>query len=191
MIDLDYGDGFRGDLSLWVFDSTGKLIFAGRDSNVASDQPGVGQGSDADDLSRGSFGKLDPMIGSVQLPAGNPTGTFGGESGGTATPPDPAQQRRYYVAVSSNEQLPSQLNATFNNAASNTLVRMEPISSVKRVVEDHIGFTSYSTGTFVDGEIVEPLINPLIDISSLSTHVTPFTLADVTLFIAGPGSLKT
>jgi hypothetical protein len=40
MIDLDYGDGFRGDLSLWLFDSTGKLIFAGRDSNVASDQPG-------------------------------------------------------------------------------------------------------------------------------------------------------
>ena len=94
------------------------------------------------------------------------------------------------MAVSSNEQLPSQLNATFNNAASNTLVRMEPISSVKRVVEDHIGFTSYSTGTTLANETIVESINPLIGISSLSTHITPFTLADVTLFIAGPGSLN-
>jgi hypothetical protein len=195
MIDLDYGDGFRGDLSLWLFDSTGKLIFAGRDSNVASDQPGAGQGSDADDLSRGSFGKLDPMIGTAQLPTGNPTGTFGGESGGTATPPDPTRQLRYYVAVSSNEQLPSQLNATFKSAASNTLIRMEPINSVDRVVEDHIGFTGYTSGTEDSPSHIAPMTaGPLVDIAnslSLSTHVTPFTLSDVTLFVATSDSLQT
>jgi hypothetical protein len=63
MLDIDYGDGFRGDLSLWLFDSTGKLIYAGRDSNVESDQPATGQGSDVDDLSRGSLGKPAPRRG--------------------------------------------------------------------------------------------------------------------------------
>jgi hypothetical protein len=42
----------------------------------------AGQGTDFDDLSRGSIGKLDPFIGSVQLPAGMPTGSGGGEAGG-------------------------------------------------------------------------------------------------------------
>ncbi|MEI6256211.1 MAG: fibronectin type III domain-containing protein [Planctomycetota bacterium] len=191
MIDLDYGDGFRGDLSLWVFDSTGKLIFGGRDSNVASDQPGAGQGSDADNLAAGSFGKLDPFIGSAQLPAGNPTGTAGGESGGTGTPPDPTKQLRYYVAVSSNEQLPSQLNATFKSAASNTLIRMEPINSVDRVVEDHIGFTGYTTGTKASSATVAPTTVALINTLNLSTHVTPFTLSDVTLFVSTSDSLQT
>ena len=194
MIDLDYGDGFRGDLSLWVFDSTGKLIFAGRDSNVASDQPGAGQGSDADNLAAGSFGKLDPMIGTAQLPAGNPTGSAGGESGGTATPPDPTKQLRYYVAVSSNEQLPSQLNATFKNAASNTLVRMEPIDSTTRVVEDHIGYTGYLTGTADSNATVAPTAPALIDTTNRTTldqNIRAFTLADVSLFLSGGNGLRT
>jgi hypothetical protein len=72
VFDLDYGDGFRGDLTLSVFDQDGRLIFVGSDSDVIDDQPGAGQGADFDDLSRGSIGKLDPFIGSVQMPAGNP-----------------------------------------------------------------------------------------------------------------------
>ncbi|MBM4059046.1 MAG: hypothetical protein FJ275_12575, partial [Planctomycetes bacterium] len=102
VFDIDYADGFRGDLTLSVFDATGKLIFVSRDSNVADDQPGPGQGNDFDDLSRGSVGKLDPFIGPVQLPAGTPGSTT-----------------RYYVAVSSNERLPSAINATFQGAAAN------------------------------------------------------------------------
>jgi hypothetical protein len=72
VFDLDYADGFRGDLTLSVFDQDGRLIFVGSDSDVIDDQPGAGQGADFDDLSRGSIGKLDPFIGSVQMPAGNP-----------------------------------------------------------------------------------------------------------------------
>jgi hypothetical protein len=195
VLDLDYGDGFRGDLSIWLFDSTGKLIYAGRDSNVASDQPAVGQGSDVDDLSRGSLGKLDPYIGSAQLPAGNPTGTAGGESGGVATPPDPTRQLRYFVAVSSNEQLPAALNATFTIAATNSLIRMEPVTSVDRVVEDHLGFTGYKTGTNGSNQTIAPTAPaPLIDTTSkvtLDQSIRAFTLADVTLFVAGPNGLGT
>jgi hypothetical protein len=48
MFDLDYADGFRGDLTISVFDSTGTLLYVGRDSNVADDQPGTSQGNDFD-----------------------------------------------------------------------------------------------------------------------------------------------
>ena len=43
VFDLDYGDGIRGDLTISVFDSSGRLLYIGRDSNVAADQPGAGQ----------------------------------------------------------------------------------------------------------------------------------------------------
>ncbi|MCX7413819.1 MAG: Ig-like domain-containing protein [Planctomycetia bacterium] len=194
VFDIDYGDGFRGDLTLSVFDSAGKLIYTGRDSNVESDQPGAGQGSDVDDLSRGSFGKLDPFIGSVQMPAGNPTGSGDIESGGAVTPPDPTRQLRYYVAVSSNERLPAALDATFKTLATNSLVRLEPINSVKRVAEDHIGTSGYESGLGDSKVQIDPVTATLIDVkddSSLALHVTPFTLSDVILFVSTATSLKT
>ncbi|MEI7863588.1 MAG: hypothetical protein WCJ21_13195, partial [Planctomycetota bacterium] len=120
VFDIDYGDGFRGDLTLSVFDSTGRLMYVGRDSNVAADQPAAGQGNNFNDLSRGSLGKLDPFIGSVQMPAGNPTGSGSIEDGAAAVAPDPSKQLRYYVAVSSNEQLPSALDATFKASPTNS-----------------------------------------------------------------------
>ncbi|MFZ4734095.1 MAG: hypothetical protein ACOYK7_16275, partial [Pirellulales bacterium] len=129
VFDIDYSDGFRGDLTLAVFDAAGTLLYVGRDSNVADDQPGTNQGNDFDDLSRGTLGKLDPFLGTVQLPTENPTGT-------RATPANTAQQLKYYVAVMSNGQLPSQLNATFTSGANNVLVRLEPVTSIRRVVED-------------------------------------------------------
>ncbi len=83
VFDIDYADGFRGDLTLSVFDATGALIYIGRDSNVADDQPGPGQeGGDVDDLSRGSVGKLDPFIGPAHLPAGSPSYRVRGSAGG-------------------------------------------------------------------------------------------------------------
>ena len=75
LFDIDYADGFRGDLTLSVFDASGRLLYIGRDSDIADDQPASGQGNDFDDLSRGSNGKLDPFIGSVQMPAGGPGST--------------------------------------------------------------------------------------------------------------------
>jgi hypothetical protein len=178
VFDIDYGDGFRGDLTLSVFDDKGRLLYVGRDSNVADDQPGLGQGNDFDDLSRGSLGKLDPFIGTVDLAAGGPTGGGGIESGGPITPPNPATQRRYYVAVSSNERLPDVLNATFRGDSTNTLVRLAPLESVRRVVEDRIDFGG-------------PQIIDATDETTLSLHVTPFTLADVTLFVTTADALQT
>jgi len=179
VFDIDYADGFRGDLTLSVFDATGKLIFVSRDSNVADDQPGPGQGNDFDDLSRGSVGKLDPFIGPVQLPAGTPGSTT-----------------RYYVAVSSNERLPSAINATFQGAAANPFIRLEPVTSVKRIVEDHIGTTGYTS----NGLPVDPVTGPIINVAAmvatgsplpLSANVRPFSLADVTLFVSTGGSMYT
>ena len=114
-----------------MFDVNGNLVLVSRDSNVADDQPGAGQGANTNDLSRGSFGTQDAFIGSVQMPAGVP---------GTTT--------TYYVAVSSNSQLPTALNGTFTGGASNTLVRLEPVNSLKRIAEDHIGFQGYLSGNF-------------------------------------------
>ena len=167
IFDIDYADGFRGDLTLSVFDSAGALIFVGRDSNIDDDQPGAGQGNDFDDLSRGSIGALDPFIGSVQMPAGSTT------------------PMTYYVAVSSNERLPSALDQTFEPNASDPLARLEPVTSVTRVVEDHIGDTGYFSAV---SDVDSPGI---IDATDLSANVREFTLADLTLYVTTGGSLQT
>ncbi|NDC63034.1 MAG: hypothetical protein EBZ59_03405, partial [Planctomycetia bacterium] len=195
VFDIDYADGFRGDLTLSVFDAAGKLIFVGRDSNVASDQPGAGQGTDVDDLSRGSVGKLDPFIGSVMLPAGNPTG--GGSMEGADVPPtpsDPKKQLRYYVAVSSNQRLPVGLDAYFKQVATNGGIRLEPISSVKRVAEDHVGATGFKSGPEGSRQDVQPTTQRLFDTATataLALNVTPFTLSDVTLFVYTATTIET
>jgi hypothetical protein len=172
MFDIDYADGFKGDLTISVFDAGGRLIYIGRDSNIADDQPAENQGNDFDDLSRGSIGVLDPYIGSVHLPAGAP---------GAST--------RYYVAISSNERLPTVLNATFQADAANPLIRLEPVSSVRRIVEDHIGFTGY--GSLATNVI--PVAGQIIDTTSpmtLTANVRPFTWDDLTVFVATTGGLQ-
>ncbi|MEI6257624.1 MAG: cell surface protein, partial [Planctomycetota bacterium] len=195
VFDIDYGDGFRGDLTLSVFDSTGRLMYVGRDSNVAADQPAAGQGNNFNDLSRGSLGKLDPFIGSVQMPAGNPTGSGSIEDGAAAVAPDPSKQLRYYVAVSSNEQLPSALDATFKASATNSLIRLEPVNSVTRVVEDHIGFTGYHSGESVTGDdsndykFVAPSGGPMFDLPNLKNQISPFTFNDVGVYLSSSSKI--
>ncbi len=196
VFDIDYGDGFRGDLTLSVFDSTGRLMYVGRDSNVAADQPAASQGNNFNDLSRGSLGKLDPFIGSVQMPAGNPTGSGSIEDGAAAVAPDPSKQLRYYVAVSSNEQLPSALDATFKASATNSLIRLEPVNSVTRVVEDHIGFTGYHSGESVTGvdsndyTLVSPSGGPMFDLPNLKNQIQSFTLNDVGVYLSSSSKIK-
>ncbi len=167
VFDIDYADGLgRADTTLSVFDSSGRLIFVSRESNVEDDQPGIGQGADADDITRGSFGTQDPYIGSVHLP----------EAG------------TYYVAVSSNTRLATALEATYNGSNSNALVRLEPINSLQRIVEDHIGSQGYSS----NGVDIEP-DTPLFDITDggIDTHVTGFELSDVVLFTTNGHNLAT
>jgi hypothetical protein len=196
VFDIDYGDALRGDLTLAVFSEDGELLYVGRDSNVASDQPGAGQGNDFDDTSRGSLGKLDPFIGSVHLPAGSPTGGGSIEGNVPVTPPNPSQQLRYYVAVSSNQRLPAALDAYFKQTATNPLIRLEPVNSIQRIAEDHIFFSGYLSGP-TDPLPFPAYVGPqqqLFDVqttTSLSLHVTPFTLSDVTLFVYTSTSIET
>jgi hypothetical protein len=179
VFDIDYADGGGPDLTISVFDSAGNLIYVGRDSNVVDDRSAPGQGADLDDLSRGSLGARDPFIGPVHLPAGGPT------------PNNP--EIRYYVAISSNERLPRALSAnlTGSSADNRHLVRLEPVNSIRRVVEDHIGYVGY---TDAGGNRVAPTTGPLIDtttVTTLGTHIRPFTLSDVTLYVSNGGGLYT
>jgi hypothetical protein len=173
MFDIDYADGIsRPDTVLSVYDDAGNLVLVSRDSNIEDDQPAAGQGADTDDLTRGSFGTQDAYIGTVQMPAG-------------VVPSN--SSRRYSVAVSSNAQLPTILNATFEGGSGNGLVRLEPVNSVKRIAEDHIGFSGHTTG--MAGGLTS-LVQPeqdLFDISSsfaLDIHAPALDLSDLTLYVS-------
>jgi hypothetical protein len=157
-----------------------------RDSDILDDQAAPFQGIDIDDLTRGTAGKLDPYIGSVELPAGIVKET------GDGTPPtgyQPTGSRTYYLAVSSNGRLPQVMNGTFVANATSPLLRLEPVSSIRRIVEDHIGFDGYQTGSIITDTYapIVPVKQTLIDISStikLNAHVRKFTLADVQLYVS-------
>ncbi|MCY2991103.1 MAG: choice-of-anchor L domain-containing protein, partial [Planctomycetota bacterium] len=151
--DMDYADGLsRPDTSLTVFDATGTPILTGLDSNIAEDQRlPVANSQDPSglkDLSRGSAGKLDPFIGTVEMPEGT-----------------------YFVAVTSNqsiqEQIPEYIPATPGglatqlNPAFNPLLRREPIDSVVRIAEDHIDPAGARfTGSTAAGPVVPVLLDP-------------------------------
>ncbi len=186
--DIDWADGLtRPDTVIAVYNSSRDLIFIGRESDIADDQPALGQGQDLDDLSRGTLGRLDPFIGSVNLPAG----VAGiSETGGVIPGPPPGGLQTYYVAVFSNGRLPTALSAGFtSNATPETQrVRLEPINSIKRMVEDHIGFTGYAS----QGSNIAPLSGPIFNIDAsipLQTNIRPFTLSDVNLFVTSSSSL--
>ena len=156
-----------------MFNSAGQLLYVGRDSDVAADQPVSGQGNGFNDLSKGSAGRLDPFIGPAQMPAGLP-----------------GAPQRYYVAISSNELLPAALDATFKSAATNSLVRLEPITSTVRLVEDHIGFQGYHSGELYSGNDtldytqVLPSSGPLFDLPNLVDQVGAFTFDQVQLYVS-------
>ena len=182
---IAYADGLaRPDTTLSVFDAQGNLILVSRDSNVTSAHPGPLEGNGLTDLSRGSVGQLDPFLGEAQLPAGTPA---------SATP------MTYFVAVSSNATLPTAISATFGAAngqalsanGASPLVRLEPVDSIQRIVEDHIGFTGYTTGNAGSGPvIVQPTsgaILPIDSTASVGNNVVPFTLSDVTLYADNGG----
>ncbi len=177
IFDIDYADGLsRPDTILSVYDETGNLLFVSRDSDVVNDQPAPGAGQNVNDLSRGSVGKLDPFLGTVALPEGD--------------------GKTYYVAVSSNGRMPAELNQTFIANPADPLARLEPVNSLRRIVEDHIGLQGYSTVITSAGatpgfpRILPDLTSGLFDITNattLSTSVKPFTLADVALYSATVG----
>ena len=86
----------------------------------------------------------------------------------------------YYVAISSNAKLPTVLDATFNADSTNTLVRLEPVDSLSRVVDDRIGSTS-ATSTASTSQQIFPGSNA----TQLGTSATPLTLGDLVMFVVG------
>ncbi len=175
IFDIDYADGLaRADTSLSVFNEFGQLIYVGRDSNIVDDQPSTapGQGLDADDLSRASSGKFDPYIGSVQLPTG------------LKSSPDAPAIRTYYVAVSSNRRVPLALNQAFSSAAASSLARLEPIDSLRRVIDDRV---NSQNGAGIASGPDSALFNISGPPSAgneiqLQKYVRPFELSDVVAY---------
>jgi hypothetical protein len=142
IFDLDYGDRVTsGNMSLWLFDAGGRLVMRNISSNISDDLPRINKGDDTADLSRGTLNGGDPLIGTQILPEGV-----------------------YYIAVSRDGVVPTEL-------AANSLLRLEPINSVIRIAEDHIGAAG-------GGTAADPVVPVLLDQNS----VVPFFLGDVTLF---------
>ncbi|MFV1965393.1 MAG: hypothetical protein ACC628_08215, partial [Pirellulaceae bacterium] len=155
--DLDYADGLgRANTVISVFDSTGRLILTSREGNIADDRPGTPGSSDIDDLSRGSVGSSDPYIGGVEMPPGT-----------------------YFVAVTPDSRLPAQLEQFFLANPTNPLLRLEPIDSVRRIADDHIGRPTHLNNGLPETRDV-PEVPVLLDAAS----EVPFNLGDVTLFVS-------
>ncbi|MFO0939234.1 MAG: hypothetical protein U0930_00560 [Pirellulales bacterium] len=123
MFDVDYANGIgRPDTSIYLFDANGNLMLAGLTSALVDDQAGPISGADNSDLSRGSAGKLDPLVGSYELPAG-----------------------RYFLAVTNSDMVPAVM-AGYTNANSSPLVRLQPIDSLQLIADDHVDFIGGSNG---------------------------------------------
>lgn len=184
VFDIDYADGLsRPDLTLSVFDSLGNLIFISNGSNVADDQPTTVNPTSQADLSRGTSGKNDPYLGSIQLPEGT--------------------SKTYYVAVTSTLAAPTILSDS-------RYVRLEPVNGVTRIVEDHIGSTGYSTNPVegVTDNTIKPTSPAILPINNqqvanpdprypgttvpqLSLNVVPFELADLNLYVSQHSNQQT
>ena len=97
-----------------------------------------GNGTDPSDLSRGTGGKLDPFIGPVEL--------IGGET--------------YHLAVIPNDIVPQVMNQYWTANPTSSLVRFEPVNSVRRIAEERLdpeGFTFLldANGFFVGAFFIE------------------------------------
>lgn len=165
VLDLDYSDkAVRSDTTVAVFDQDGNLVFIGRESNVEDDRNASPDGS-IDDLSRGSLGTKDAYIGPIHL-------TPGGD---------------FFVAVMSDRLVPTALTGIFQanpTNAGNGLVRLEPVNSVSRIVEDHLGYQGYSSrGVDIQPETPQGLFD-INTLTGVGMNVKPFTLQDVALYVA-------
>ncbi len=161
VFDIDYADGFGGpNTNLWVFSKPDfRLVYMGSDSNILDDRSAPTQGSDQDDLTRGSAGSKDAFIGAQALPVGD-----------------------YVVAVSNNSQLAAAMaqfqyrNGT-GGLANAVLTRVEPLESVGRVAEDRFEDTPPLNPSTAVGPIQVAFESSQANLTA-ENHV-PFTLADL------------
>ncbi|MEW4562724.1 GEVED domain-containing protein [Bremerella sp. JC770] len=163
VIDLDYAAGLNNaNTIVSVFDEAGQLIFISDRGAVNDDlmHPQTPGNEGLTDLSRGTSNNGDPYLGTIMLPAGTPEAPV-----------------TYYVAVSSQEQTPIQMNQFFQSNATNTQVRLEPINSVHRIVEDHINSNTFTSAA-------EPDSTSFVD----NDNANPYVLGDFVLFLSQQGA---
>ena len=177
VLDLDYSDNaVRTDTTVAVYNQNQELVFIGRESDIQDDQPSdpADPSTATTDLSRGSLGKKDAYIGPIHLNA--------------------APDNQYFVAVMSNGSLPNALNGVFAGGnAANGLVRLEPVSSVERVVEDHIGSTGYVANPDPNRlglNQIDPTGARLFDTTAIGAHIKPYEFTDVSLYIKSDDGLR-
>ena len=175
VFDVDYADGLsRPALTLWVFNSSGTLILTSSTTKWATNASGallltngqakvVGAGSNiaddqnngnSTDLAAGSYGVLDPYIGTAFLP----------EAGQT-----------YYVAVST--------PGWTADALSNPLLREEPMESTDRIVQDNITVNNDTGAAINPLSTTQQAGLPATQLTSLNLQPTAFQLGDVTTFV--------
>lgn len=175
LFDIDYADGLaRPDTTLALFDEQGNLIMISRDSNITDDQPNTTSGSSVSETSRGSFGKLDPYAGPYAIPAT------------TGVPDDQGVLPTYFLAVMSNKELPTVLNATYQVDALNAAVRLEPLSETIRIAEDRIGVQG---GTAVSDP--QTVLFPGLTPAQLNLNADTMMLNDVNTWIVDGGEMLT
>lgn len=140
IFDLDYADG-RGqtDLTMYVYNHYGQLIFMGTDSNISDDRSERQYNQDStvssiEKLTAGSSGAGDPYIGSVILPTSHNTWNYG-------------DQATYYVAVTSKWNIPTVISdiqnieysgGQWSSISGSAGTRIEPINTILRVVEERV-----------------------------------------------------
>jgi len=177
IFDLDYADGLaRPDTSLAIYQPIfgpadfygnpeligAKLIYTNQDSSVRDDLPAPLSGANTNDLSRGSVGKLDPLIGSVSLPTGT-----------------------YLLAISSASKKPLDLEQFKKPLPDNPFIRVEPINSIFRIAEDHIGDPKEDP---TRPTVFEP---PQIPKLFADNSAVPFHLGDNVLFVTAGDEIST
>jgi len=178
MLQINYADGLgRPDTTMSVYDAQGRLILVARGGEIADSlpRPNVGGiGVDSGNLGHGSFGPNDPTIGPIQMPAGSPLDEDGNV------------KITYYVAITSDRLLPEAYTAGLREDGS-PLIRLEPIDSINRVVDDRIGTTGSGITTQGASGSIFPLLpgdNSEQQIRDrLNTYADAYTFGNVPLFV--------
>lgn len=126
MFDVDYADGLgRADTSIYIYTANytllgefepfvGELLYSSDDGGDRDDLPAPFQDADLDDLSRGSVGTLDPILGPVSLPPGD-----------------------FILSIAPNSvRVPFTSDQFSSKLPDNPFLRAEPISTLRRIADE-------------------------------------------------------
>ena len=167
--DIDYADGLgRPNTSIAVYDTDGRLVAYGSDSNITDDRGRALQGVDSENLEGGSAGSLDAYLGPIELPEGS-----------------------YFVAVTNAAVVPSDLDQFFAPTPSNSNARLIPVNSTRRLIDDNFDDTSdlfilpptapSTLGVNAFGYAAE---RPIVEAGFDSESPVPYSLDDIRLFVS-------